>query len=416
MRRILASILAAALLLGLTGCAPSATQGTAELWADGAAERPEATGLATSLTLKSGSKQEMRGVWVSFLEFYNLVKGDFRENVENLLDNARNLGLNTVFVQVRPYSDAMYKSKYFPWSHVLTGEQGKNPGYDPLQIFIEEGHERGMEVHAWINPYRITDSGAWELDDKNPAVKLQKQGDDLVLASGSGLYYNPARSVVQSLVIKGVLEIVENYDVDGIHFDDYFYPTQDPSFDEAAYEELGDGKTLAEFRRYQVNKLIYNTYRAIKQKDSKVVFGISPAADIDKNMNEMYSDVKRWGSRSGYVDYLCPQIYFGFEHNKLPFDETAKAWNDLVTSPSVDLYIGLAAYKAGLEDAYAGDEGKSEWQENDDMLVRQIKYARNLRRCRGFALYRYESIFAPSKEAAKVVLKEKARLQKLLAD
>ena len=412
MKRLVAILLTAVLLISMAGCgvAPVSGAGWSALL-DGEMQPAAGSG---GLVLKSAASQEMRGVWVSYLEFYNLVKDNFRDNVEDLLDNVKDLGCNTVFVQVRPYSDALYRSKYFPWSHVLTGEQGKDPGYDPLEIFVEEGHQRDLEIHAWINPYRITDSGNWELSSDNPAVTLQEQGDDYVLASGNGLYYNPARSTVRSLVIKGVLEIINNYEVDGIHFDDYFYPTQDASFDQKTYEELGAGRSLGDFRRAQVNTLVYNTYRAIKAVNPQISFGISPAADIEKNREQLYSDVEKWGSQSGYVDYLCPQIYFGFDHETLPFDQVASQWNNLVTSPSVSLYIGLAAYKVGAEDTYAGEAGKSEWLDSQDLLVRQIKYARNLRKYRGFALYRYESLYEPAQSVQAAVLKERVALKRLL--
>lgn len=339
---------------------------------------------------------EIRAVWLSYLELKAMFAGDFTANVKSCFETLKQNGMNTVFAQVRPFSDALYPSKLFPWSHIITGTQGQDPGYDPLQIMVDCAHELGLKIEAWINPYRVRAGGSLELSADNPAAKWLSEGSDCVVESGGGLYYNPAREEVISLIVDGVKELVENYELDGIHFDDYFYPTTDENFDKQAFADSGDGRTLEAFRTERVSDLVKRTYDVVKAKNSELLFGISPAGNIGNNLNRLYADVKLWGSAPGYVDYLCPQIYFGFEHETAAFDKMVEAWEALCTSDSVKLYVGLAAYKIGTEDTVYAGSGRDEWKTCEDMLKRQVLCARQAAHYRGFALYRYDSMFSPS--------------------
>ncbi len=346
---------------------------------------------------------EVRAIWISYLDFNSLLKGrsqaQFAANIQGAFDNIKEMGLNTVFVQVRPYGDALYDSDYFPWSHTITGTEGVNPGYDPLAIMVKEAHARGLSIEAWINPYRVRHSGTTAaLSSGNQAQKWLNAGSDSVVKTSAGIYYNPGSEEARQLIVNGVKEIVSNYNVDGIHFDDYFYPTTDASFDSktyAAYQSSGGTLSLADWRRENVDILVRQTYAAIKSINPSVKFGISPQGNMSNNYNVQYSDVAKWISTSGYVDYICPQVYFGFQNSTNPYDATVQKFNGMITAPGVELYVGLAPYKIGTEDTWAG-EGKSEWINGENILARMVGSARKNGHYKGFALYRYDSVFAPA--------------------
>ena len=212
---------------------------------------------------------EFRGVWIASV--YNI---DWPKTLDNpeaqkqefieILDKLQSLNINAIFVQIRPTSDALYKSYINPWSKYLTGEQGKYPGYDPLQFMIEETHKRNMEFHAWLNPYRITTQGTDlnELAPNNPA----RIKPEWVLEFNNALFYDHENPEVIEYVAITVYEIIKKYDVDGIHFDDYFYPYDYP---------LPEGE-VANNRRESVNNLIRTIYKVIKSTKPSVQFGVSP--------------------------------------------------------------------------------------------------------------------------------------------
>ncbi len=338
---------------------------------------------------------ETRAIWISYLELNSMLAGGnkaaFVNNFKTACENVKNLNLNTVIVHVRPFSDALYKSDYFPWSHIINGVQGTNPGFDPLEEMVKIAHNAGLKIEAWINPYRIRTSNM-ALSNDNPAVKWA--ASDYVVSVGNNKYYNPAYSEVQDLIVNGVVEIVRNYDVDGIHFDDYFYPDPDEDFDKLAYQTLGNGQTLGDFRRNNVTTLIRKVYNAVKNVNPSVTFGISPQGNNTINYNQQYVDVKTI-VRNGYIDYLCPQIYYGFEHGLSPFDKTVEEFNGYVKGTNVKLYVGMAAYKIGNVDNWAGS-GKNEWLTTTDILKRQVLETRKNNNCKGFFLYTYSSFFSSS--------------------
>jgi uncharacterized lipoprotein YddW (UPF0748 family) len=187
------------------------------------------------------------------------------------------------------------------------------------------------------------------------------------------------------LIETSVREILGNYDVDGVHIDDYFYPTTDPEFDREAFEVSGS-TDLAQWRMDNVNRAVKAMYDAVKNADERLVFGISPQGNIDADYNSQYADVRRWGSEEGYCDYIIPQIYFGFENENSPFLPTLKQWEELVDDSIVSLIIGLAAYKLGREDKWAGDAGELEWINDPDIIRKQIVEVKNSA-ADGYALY-----------------------------
>ncbi len=354
------------------------------------------------------SEDELRGVWISYLElgFQGLDQEAAAARLASMFDQIRSFGLNTVFFQIRPFADALYPTELFPYSHLLTGEQGKDPGYDLLQLAVTAAHERGLALHAWINPYRIQlNTGEAlvpeALDTDGPYAKWSEAG--WVVQTGTGQYLNPGIAEVRELIAQGAAEVVSRYGVDGVQFDDYFYPDDFGDSDQAQYDAYAAaGGTLSrdDWRREQVNALLKAVYAAVKNASSTAVFGVSPAADIEKNYTNKYADVAKWGSEPGYVDYLMPQDYFGFENAKMPFEAVAEEWSRLVTAPQVKFYLGLAAYKTGEEDVYAGT-GKTEWQTHDDILKRQVEFSRQLANCSGFSIYSYSSLFGENPSAVR---------------
>lgn len=348
--------------------------------------------------------EEMRGVWITYDELSVAGEKDpqkaFAEKTETMFGKIADFGFNSVFVHVRAFCDAFYKSSLYPWSAYLTGTQGEDPGFDPLAVMLEKAHEKNLAFHAWINPYRISNiTDTAKLSKNNPArVWLEADVYDRRVLTSSGLHFNPASEDARRLIIDGVREIIENYDVDGIHFDDYFYPQADLFIDEAeynAYNEKGGEMTQQEWRKENVNRLIREVYRVIKAKNPKISFGISPSGNIEANESTLFADVKTWAAVEGYVDYLCPQLYYGFENSVCPFRETAQAWSDIV-SPSVKLYAGLAAYKCGKTEQgkNMSEKAKNEWAENDDILSRQIESVKICENYCGFIMFSYDALFS----------------------
>ena len=352
---------------------------------------------------------EMAGMWISYLEW---IKNDIsteeklREVVQRMFGECQEMGLNTVIVQVRPFSDALYPSEIFPWSHHLSGEQGEDPGYDPLAVMIEEAHARGLRFEAWVNPYRIDldggDLGPGELAEDNPAVQNPQWVRQV---EESGVWYDPGIPEVQQLIVDGVREIAENYNVDGIHIDDYFYPAftakqveagEDVAFDEATYAQYGNGQQLSEWRRENVNTLVKGCYDAIKQVDPQISFGISPQGNNDNNYDQQYSDVKLWMATPGYVDYVMPQLYWGFDYrlqngsDRYAFGNIAAEWAAYPRDASVRLYAGLGAYR--IEEGDGGANDQDEWESGHN-LADMVEYLRDVDGFTGFALFRYEVLY-----------------------
>ena len=365
---------------------------------------------------------ELRAVWVNYNELSMKTyenggtENDFRAKAMKMCENIRADGLNTVIVQVRPFCDAFYPSKYFPWSAYLTGTQGQAVEYDPLAVFIDCAQAQNLSVQAWINPYRVLPSTEWVLlSADNPARKWYEAGkSENLLLTGEGIYLNPASTEVQTLLLNGVREILENYAVSAIHLDDYFYPTTDYAVDAdsfAAYLAAGGTLSQDDWRRENVSAFVSALYATVKAVNPQVQVVISPGGDLERNYNTLYADVARWAREPGYVDVLLPQLYYGFENEKKPFESTALEWANLQYADGVSLCFGLAAYKCGQEDAYAGS-GETEWTAHTDILARQVSYCRGLAHCDGFAFFTYSSIYQQNSE--KNVKKEWKNLKNML--
>lgn len=341
------------------------------------------------------SDKEIRGVYISYLEYLTYFEGNAlninKAYINKILDNVESLGFNTIFLHVSPFSDSIYESKIFPYSYTLTGVEGKNPGMDYLEYFLKESKKRNLKVHAWINPYRVsTNPDTTKLSKTNPAYTFLNTNH--VMVSDSGIYYNPASPKVIDLIIKQVYELISNYNLDGIHFDDYFYVNYD--IDKENYEdyfEKNNNITLSDYRLNLVNTMIKNVYKTIKDYNEAIIFSISPDGNINNNYELHFADVKTWLKESGYVDIIMPQVYYGFNHDSKPFIETLNEWNDLIKN-DVKIIPVLAFYKVGTLDKIAGS-GELEWQLNDDIIKRQINYSRTLNNYQGFTLFRYDFLF-----------------------
>lgn len=350
--------------------------------------------IATAATTDEATKDEteMRGMWVSYISLdmngTDYSESSFREKFGRITETAEENGCNALFVHVRAFCDAFYKSDIFPSSHVLWGQQGANENFDALSIMCEMCKKKNLEIHAWINPYRVTaKSSEFTISENNPYILT----DSIAVESDGGIYLNPANYEARKLIVNGVKEILENYKVDGIHFDDYFYPTTDESFDKAEYNQYlksfaskADAMPLYEWRKNNVNLLVAEVYRTVKEYNKDILFGISPQGNIQNDL-EMGADVKSWSECIGYVDYICPQLYYSLENPALNFKAGLENWLEFQRHENLKLYAGLAVYKAGTN----ADEGT--WSLSDDILAKELEIIRN-EKLNGYILYDYEAI------------------------
>ena len=363
---------------------------------------------------------ERRAVWLSYLEF-NAYRRSVEENTEQnfrkffqrVLNRSEKCGLNCVIVQVRPFGDALYASGYYPWAACISGRQGEDPGYDPLAVMTEMAHAKGFRMEAWINPYRVSSgTDLNELSADNPA-RVWALSDDKtrnILSYDGALYFNPSSADARELICNGVREIVEKYDVDGIHMDDYFYPTfteenVSSSFDALEYREgqeegsIPKNCGLADWRRQNVNAMVSGVYQTIKEIRPEVSFGISPAGNLSNLRSDLqyYADVDTWVKEKGYVDYLMPQIYWGYTNDQAPFDRVLEEWKTLTEGSDVDLYIGLQLYRMG-----SGNTGDSDYKELQDasLVERELTQLAKTPGVGGYCLFSYQYLDVDNKNYA----------------
>lgn len=356
-------------------------------------------------------EEETRAIFVSYIELNKYIKGNDYEiskrNIRKIIKNIKKLKCNTIILQVRSASDAIYKSNIYPMSLNIVNTE-YDDYYDVLDYFIKESHKSNVKVIAWINPYRIrTTCDKTTITEKNPAYKYL---DTDIVYINNGIYYNPSKQETEDLIVKGVEEVL-NYDVDGILFDDYFYP--DNNIDKKDYEEYIKNNEFIEEKDYRlniVNKMIKRVYKTCKNKNIK--FGISPDGNIDNNYNKNYADVKSWLKSNEYIDFIMPQIYYGFYNSTRDYIKVTKEWENLIENKDIELYIALAFYKVGMEDKYA-KSGFNEWIDNDNIIMREILLSRNLKNYKGFSLFRYENIFN-EEIYTKTSIKEIENLKKIL--
>ena len=336
----------------------------------------------TPVNKSQQSKEPVRGIWlatVSRLDWppissVNISSPGVRisqqqKALTDKLDNLKRLGINTVFFQVKPDATALWQSKILPWSDTLTGTIGQDPGYDPLQFILDEAHKRGMKVHAWFNPYRVSvntkPSTITELNNtlSQTPSSVYVLHRDWIRTSGERFVLDPGIPEVRDWITSIVAEVVENYPIDGVQFDDYFY-TESPGSalnDSQTFRRYGqEFASKADWRRDNTQRLIAQVSQTIKKLKPEVEFGVSPAgvwrnrshdpAGSDTRgaaaYDESYADTRRW-VQLGLLDYIAPQLYWPFARDAARYDVLAKWWADVVKSTNTRLYIGVALYKVG---------------------------------------------------------------------
>ncbi len=346
-----------------------------------------------SLFAQNSYKPEMRGVWIATTKNIDYPSNKWlspekqRKEFIDMLDLFQKIGLNAVFVQIRPAADAFYPSPYEPWSEWLSGEQGKapEPFYDPLEFMILETHKRGMEFHAWINPFRaVANIETADISENH----ISKRKPEWFFTYGINTYFNPGIPEVREYVTKIVEDIVMRYDVDGIHFDDYFYPYPEkdnnkkiiPLPDFQTYKKYGHGFSLDQWRRECMNSFIRNINVSVKRIKPYVKFGIGPSGvwrnkGHDPNGSEtrgfehydyLYADVLKW-LREGWIDYVAPQLYWNIGNKYADYSTLVAWWSK--NSFGRHLYIGQGVYMA------ATDAADRAWQ-NPRELPNQMRINR----------------------------------------
>lgn len=357
--------------------------------------------------------EEDRYVFISYID-YSYLKGKdeniLKEEINKMVLNIKENNFNGIILQVRAFSDAIYYSKIFSPSLYIVNNENDKLKLDMLDYFIKLSHENNIKLIAWINPYRIRSNNDISSISGNNIVNKYLNTSSVEVKNG--IYFNPAKDEVLDLIIKGVLEIVKNYDVDGILYDDYFYPSKTCDLNDYKLYKLNGGlKSLEDFRRDNINKLIRKTYEKIKEVNSDVLFGISPSGNMNNNYNAEYLDIN-YLIENKIVDFIMPQIYYGFDNSNLPFVNTVNSWSNLVKDTNIKFYVALALYKAGLEDKYA-KTGINEWINNNDIISKQIIVSRNTYNYEGFSIFRYDYLFN-SKKDNKQLLDEVFYVKKLL--
>ncbi len=353
--------------------------------------------------------ESMRAFWMTYAEIadiYNRDPSAFSERLTEIFTDLSAKGFTTAFFHVRAFCDAFYDSAIFPRSASLS-PRGDNAA-DPLACAVAAAHSAGMALHAWVNPYRVSFSADVNaLPENSPAKRILDAGEsERLLITEQGIYLDPSSVANQALIIDGVREILAGYAVDGIHIDDYFYPASVGDSDAAQYESYtaaGGSLALDDWRRANVNALVSGLCSAVKSFDAAKVFGVSPGGVIQTNYSAYYADVKTWIQTPGYCDYIAPQLYFGFQNATSGFERQLAAWSELFEGSDVRLYVGLALYKSGREDSYAGsDEGINEWILNDDVIARQIAAIRKNPVCSGFILFSYGDLVYQGDNTVKI--------------
>jgi len=328
---------------------------------------------------------KVKAIWISYIELAPIIeKGEtvFTAEFEKMCKNCVSLGVNTLYVHVRTFSDSFYSSQLYPYSKAFLGIT-----FDALEIMLGIAHKQGLSFHAWINPLRCeTKTGLAQLsrciindwlDDPEKYPQYIKY-----VESTNHYWLNPAAEEVRKLIAEGAAEIVRNYDVDGIHIDDYFYPTTDKSFDDKLYEKYGSGVSLADWRTENCSEMVAGIFNAVKRENSEVQFGISPQGNILNNYNYLYADVKRWCREEGFADYITPQLYVGYENPVLPFISAFDQWKEMCKEKRVKLMIGIGAYKVNTE---------KEFIDNIGIIAKQAERALNM--TDGVAVFSYNSLF-----------------------
>ncbi len=371
-------------------------------------------------------EKDVRGVWVSNVANIDTPKGlekeAYQDYLKKMIENIASYNMNTIIFQVRPASDAYYVSKLNPWSRYITGTEGKNPGFDVLQFVIDEAKKYNIKVHAWMNPYRVS---VQALNVENQTVEQAKEEylnslDDLnfakrhpehtIVDGANKIILCPSHPEVIDFVTKSIIEVAENYDVEGVHIDDYFYPYAKIPFEREEQDFIkyrqNENQNFDDWRRSNVDKMIKNIHNELKKSFSKtgrkVQFGISPFAIYRTHISlkedgwekgsfhspgalqcysELYSDVYKW-MKEKWIDYVVPQVYFSFERVDVNYHDLTKWWNNLAKETDTALYIGQALYQMGSNEV---------WQNKEEMM-NQLKFNCQFDHISGTIFFTYKDL------------------------
>lgn len=365
--------------------------------------------------------REFRAVWIASVANIDwpsergLSSGEQKSELRSLLDKAHMLNLNAVILQVRPAADAFYQSEREPWSEYLSGEMGKDPGYDPLEFAVEEAHRRGMELHAWMNPFRALHSGSDSLITED---HISRRHPEMVVEYGNQLWMDPGLEEAREYNINVALDIVEHYDIDGIHLDDYFYPypVQDESggiieFPDTAtwnfaQRELADDEmNRDDWRRENINTFVRDLYESIRETDEKIRLGISPFGiwrpgypeqiDGTDAYNEIYADSRKW-LNEGWLDYFTPQLYWAMDQYEQSYTALLEWWNS--ENPyGRHIWPGNFISRVGVT-------RDTIWEASE--IVDQIRATRNIHPSEGNVLFSMQALVHNHDQLADMLVEE----------
>ena len=380
-------------------------------------------------------KKSMRGVWVSNVANIDTPKGlpmeEYQQYLKNMIAHIASYNLNTIIFQVRPLSDAYYPSKLNPWSRYITGEEGKDPGFDVLQFVIDEAKKYGIKIHAWMNPYRVSQIPLEKLEmtkeeylNTLAELNFARRHPEHTILDGSGkIILSPSHPEVIEFVTETIMEVVDNYDVEGVHIDDYFYPyakiPEELEHEDYLKYRSSEEQSLDDFRRENVNKMIKSVHDAMKKSfdknNKKVTFGISPFAiyrthsSIVENgwdkgsyhsagalqcYSELYSDVYLW-MKEGWIDYVVPQVYFSFSRKDVTYHDLVWWWSNICKETQTDLYIGMGLYQMGSKTAEG--ELNPAW-DNPLEMQNQLKFNCQFDNVDGVIFFTYKDLIKGQNE------------------
>lgn len=334
------------------------------------------------------------GVWISYYELEEMLKCDegFETEFQKLIENCKDFRIENLYLHTRAFGETLYPTEHFPLL-----ESAKTYDFDIFEYIVTEGQKNGFKIHAWINPYRIsTNANIGKLNKESFVYEwLENSPKNKDICFANGIYLNPASEKVRTLILKEVRELITKYNIDGIHFDDYFYPTQKSEFDESSFLEYKSKSknplSLADWRRENVNMLISSCNSLINYLNDKIIFSISPTASLQNNYENLYADIETW-INLGLVDEIIPQLYFGFQYpdNSFRFNNLLNFWKNLVDkNQQVKLKIGLGFYKA--KPTLEAD--REEWENNTDIIARQVQICESDHKVSGYVYFSYSTLF-----------------------
>ena len=387
-------------------------------------------------------RKEVRGVWVSNVANIDTPRGlpmdEYKAHLVKIVETVASYNMNTIIFQVRPTNDAYYPSKFNPWSRFITGVEGQDPGFDVLEFVINECKKYGIRVHAWMNPYRVSTASLDQLNlTKEEYLNTLSEGnfarlhpEHTILDGANKVILSPAHPEVIDFVTRSIMEVADNYDVEGVHIDDYFYPYAKipQELEEADYLKYRESEeqSFDDFRRMNVDKMIKSVHDALKKSFSKtnkkVMFGISPfaiyrthssiveggwdkgsyhAAGALQCYSELYSDVYKW-MEEGWIDYVVPQVYFPFERKDVTYHDLTKWWSERTKETNTVLYIGMGLYQMGSNEV---------WQ-NPKEITNQLTFNQNFENVDGAIFFTYKDLVKGQNQIKDEALDELKKLWK----